>query len=101
MHVPHSDHIVGVMREEHRARGSRSANLAKPFMSLARSDNSNSGLRARTRAKSKVAREMVANCSRPVRLIKSMLMPVQIATRANAPHAVAQFEHSKWDGPPP
>jgi hypothetical protein len=40
---------------------------------------------ARVRAReSKVSRGMVANCSRPIRLIQSMLMPVQIATRANA-----------------
>jgi hypothetical protein len=31
---------------------------------------------------SNVSREMVANCSRPVRLLQLMLMPVQIATRA-------------------
>jgi len=31
---------------------------------------------------SKVMREMVANCSRPLRFLQSMLMPVQIATRA-------------------
>ena len=50
---------------------------------------------ARVRAReSKVSREMVANRSRPVRLLQSMLMPVQIATRAIAPHAVTQFEHS-------
>ena len=39
-------------------------------------------------------REMVANCSRPLRFLQSMLMPVQIATRAIAPHAVIPFEHS-------
>jgi hypothetical protein len=38
---------------------------------------------ARVRAReSNVSREMVANCSRPVRLLQLMLMPVQIATRA-------------------
>ena len=31
---------------------------------------------------------LVAKCSRPVRFLQSMLMPVQIATRAIAPHAV-------------
>jgi hypothetical protein len=57
---------------------------------------------ARVRAReSKVSREMVANCSRPLRLLQLMLMPVQIATRAIAPHAVTQFEHSQWDEPPP
>jgi hypothetical protein len=36
----------------------------------------NSGIRARTRARVlRVSREMVANCSRPVRLLQSMLMP--------------------------
>ena len=44
----------------------------------------NSGRRARTRARVKVSREMVANCSRPVRLLQLMLMPVKIATRACA-----------------
>ena len=44
----------------------------------------NSGRRARTRARVRVSREMVANCSRPVRLLQLMLMPVKIATRASA-----------------
>ena len=39
-------------------------------------------------------REMVANFSRPLRLLQSMLMPVQIVTHAIAPHAVTQFKHS-------
>ena len=49
---------------------------------------------ARVRARESKDSRGMANCSRPVRLIQSMLMPVQIATRVNAPHAVAQFENA-------
>ncbi len=51
---------------------------------------------------SKVSREMVANCSRPVRLLQLMLTPVQIATRAICPsRRHPNLSIAQWDEPPP
>jgi len=70
-------------------------------MKLARSAASGIQEYARVRAReSKVSREMVANCSRPVRLLQLMLMPVQIATRAILTPS-PNLSIAQWDEPPP